>query len=154
MKSFFSIQILCLLLLSSFNGVIVDARIGSNNNKNKNAAIPQKPAIKIGSEQQRQQQHQEQQHDDEQHERSLLSNVVENLKSELPSLIESIHHASFNTHRSFGGGPTSSSSRSLEQAWARDNNGDILWWIWLIIALGIALCFCLCCCTSVCCLRD
>ena len=152
MKSFLSIQILCLLLLSSFNGLVVDARIGNNNNKN--AAIPRKPAIKIGSEQQQQQQH------DEQH-RSLLSNVVENLKSELPSLIESIHHASFNTHRAFGGGPTSSrdksslsSSRSLEQAWARDNNGDILWWIWLIIALGIALCFCLCCCTSVCCLRD
>merc|ERR1719491_1469014 len=33
------------------------------------------------------------------------------------------------------------------QAWARDQNGNILWWIWLIIGLCIVGCCCVSCCS-------
>mmetsp|Transcript_81 Transcript_81/g.104 ORF Transcript_81/g.104 Transcript_81/m.104 type:complete len:280 (+) Transcript_81:47-886(+) len=49
----------------------------------------------------------------------------------------------------------SSTHRSLYQAWARDTNGKILWWIWFIIALCLTGCCCVSCCfLSACCLKD
>lgn len=41
-----------------------------------------------------------------------------------------------------------------KQEWARNDDGELLWWIWLIVGLSIALCCFVCCCSSACCLRD
>ena len=51
---------------------------------------------------------------------------------------------------------TPDSERNLiqEQAWARDDEGQILWWIWLIIAICGFICCFVCCWSSACCLRD
>ena len=105
-----------------------------------------------------------------------IDTLVINSSSSLVSTTPVSSDAFLQRRRSLGGGPTttpaataassssSSSStpasastshhRSLYQEWARDTNGNILWWIWLIIALCIAGCLCVCCCFSVCCLRD
>eukprot|EP00537_Pseudo-nitzschia_pungens_P018474 CAMPEP_0172408064 /NCGR_PEP_ID=MMETSP1061-20121228/75660_1 /TAXON_ID=37318 /ORGANISM="Pseudo-nitzschia pungens, Strain cf. pungens" /LENGTH=230 /DNA_ID=CAMNT_0013144181 /DNA_START=479 /DNA_END=1170 /DNA_ORIENTATION=+ len=48
----------------------------------------------------------------------------------------------------------SNARRRLNQEWARDENGKILWWIWVVIGASIAMCGLFCCCMSVCCLRD
>ena len=67
------------------------------------------------------------------------------------------------SHRSLGGGVNHSASwnkfqrnRNLvqQQSWARNDEGEILWWIWLIIGLSCGLCVIVCCCSSACCLRD
>ena len=111
-----------------------------------------------------------------------LRNVVTNVMHEIDTLVINSSFSLVSTtpvssdaflqrRRSLGGGPTTtpvataassstpasastSHHRSLYQEWARDTNGNILWWIWLIIALCIAGCLCVCCCFSVCCLRD
>lgn len=111
-----------------------------------------------------------------------LRNVVTNVMHEIDTLVINSSSSLVSTtpvssdaflqrRRSLGGGPTTtptaisassstpasastSHHRSLYQEWARDTNGNILWWIWLIIALCIAGCLCVCCCFSVCCLRD
>ncbi len=60
------------------------------------------------------------------------------------------------SHRSLGGGVGSDSQRKLiqEQSWARDDEGEILWWIWLIIGVCAFICLFVCCWSSACCLRD
>jgi len=137
---------------------IVDARrLGEDySNNNNNAIICDGVAatgeIKID---QNQNQNQDQQ-------RSLWD-VVDNLKYEITQLIIAQQNQNQNqNHRSLGGGISQQheqqqqqQQRSLYQEWARNDEGMLHWWIWLIIALCIAACLCLsCCCFSVCCLRD
>ena len=64
-----------------------------------------------------------------------------------------------NSHRSLGASDataTLSTIRNLaqQQSWARDDDGKILWWIWLIIGLSCGFFCFVCCCASACCLRD
>mmetsp|Transcript_17289 Transcript_17289/g.43131 ORF Transcript_17289/g.43131 Transcript_17289/m.43131 type:complete len:118 (-) Transcript_17289:339-692(-) len=75
--------------------------------------------------------------------------------------VRSVSHLLQGSHRSLGGGVEvdasfSKNSRSLAQtqSWARDDDGNILWWIWLIIGLGCGFFCIVCCCASACCLRD
>jgi hypothetical protein len=134
MRSFLSIiSFLLLLSLSLPNGVFVDARI------NTPESIVVKPAITIGSNTNVTR---------EQDNQSITAATVRGVRLFFES-----------SHRSLGGGVngvSSSSGRSLyqQQEWARDDEGKILWWIWLVIALSGALCFFVCCCASACCLQD
>lgn len=97
--------------------------------------------------------------EDDQDRRSLVWNVIDNLKNVMTQLvIESNQDTNQNqNHRSLGGGIITQHQqrqRSLYQEWARDSTGTLYWWIWLIIALSIAGCCCFTCCFSVCFLRD
>mmetsp|Transcript_15441 Transcript_15441/g.31985 ORF Transcript_15441/g.31985 Transcript_15441/m.31985 type:complete len:118 (+) Transcript_15441:1671-2024(+) len=73
----------------------------------------------------------------------------------------SVSHSPQGSHRSLGGGvkvdasfPKNHRSLAQTQSWARDDDGKILWWIWLTIGLSSALFCIVCCCASACCLRD
>jgi hypothetical protein len=128
MRSFLSILFFGFLLSLLYlqNGAVVDARIHAPDEA---AAIPVK----------RQQQRQ----------RSSL--LIEWGVGDL------LQGSSSHGHRSLGGGVSDVlSTRNLfqQQSWARDDDGNFLWWIWLIIGLSCALFWFVCCCASACCLRD
>lgn len=165
MRSFLSLTMLffgLLLSLSLPNGA-VDARINSNSNSNRSTKIegsPQnakpvivKPAIKIGSSSKQQTQSMESATATSTRPQRRRSLLTESVAMGVRHLLSSEHG-----HRSLGGGVVSDtdSERSLaqQQDWARDDSGNILWWIWLIIGLSCAMCCIVCCCASACCLRD
>jgi len=127
MRSFLSILFFgfLLALVSLQNDVVVDARIHASGDA---AAIP----VKRRQQQQRS---------------SSVGNLLQGSSS----------------HRSLGGGALASDAtatlptiRNLaqQQSWARDDDGKILWWIWLIIGLSCGFFCFVCCCASACCLRD
>lgn len=127
MKSFLSTLLFGLLLsLLSLPNVFVDARI--------NSPFPA-DAIKVESTAK------------EQLQRSLIATT--DTMNGVRALIEG-------NHRTLGGGVESYYQRDLiqEQTWARDDEGNILWWIWLIIAICCFICLFVCCWSSACCLRD
>jgi len=136
MRSFFSIiSFLLLLSLSLPNGVLVDARV------NHPESVVGKSGITIGS--------------------NTKSTREQDNQSIAAATARGVRLLFQSSHRSLGGGvngvsSSSSSGRSLyqQQEWARDDEGKILWWIWLIIALCGALCCFVCCCASACCLQD
>lgn len=109
-----------LALVSLQNDVVVDARIHASGDA---AAIPVK---------RRQQQRS-----------SSMGNLLQGSSSQ----------------RSLGGGAlasdasaTLSTIRNLtqQQSWARDDDGNILWWIWLIIGLSCCFFCYICCFVSTC----
>jgi len=136
MRSFVSALFFGLLLsLVSLPNGVVDARIRTPFDAN---AIKVEPNAK------------------DQPQRSVFEN------SALLDTVNGVRMLLQGSHRSLGGGVENSPvsfpkfQRSLvqQQSWARDDEGKILWWIWLIIGLCCGLCCVVCCCASACCLRD
>mmetsp|Transcript_25082 Transcript_25082/g.54996 ORF Transcript_25082/g.54996 Transcript_25082/m.54996 type:complete len:175 (+) Transcript_25082:263-787(+) len=168
MKSF--LWIVLVILFSSFRADIVDARIGSFRDDNADAytyvdvdvdvdagvsRILRKPVKTITIESQQDQpslEKEQQQRREPQSVRFLLpEELADKTTPNLSGLLVGVVGDSTAFQSQSEGNDR---NRQLYQEWARDERGDILWWIWLIIGLSIVLCVCLCCCTSVCCLRD
>ena len=169
MKSFLSI--IFVLLLSPFEAIVVDARIGSFHDDNADvytdvdvdagvSRILRQPAktMTIESQQEQPSLEEEQQHQrqESQSVRSLLlEELADNTNTNLPDLLlVGVVGDSTAFQSQSNDNDNRNRNRQLYQEWARDEKGDIIWWIWLFIGLSIGLCVCLCCCTSVCCLRD
>jgi hypothetical protein len=135
MRSFLSTFFfgLFLALLSLSNDGVVDARINTPGDV---TAVPMKSPMQIGTE------------------KAHRPQGIESSLLEAPIVAETIRGMGVllqgRGHRSLGGG------RSLAQqpSWARDDEGNILWWVWLIIGLSCFMCCLVCCCASACCLRD
>lgn len=140
MRSFLSYLFFGLLLtLLSRPNSLVDARI--NTPPSGDSVVPANPAIQIES-------------DSKQNKPRAQRFLLENLPvAETVQGVKSLLEGS-SGHRSLGGGVEDARDLIQQQAWARDDEGKILWWIWLIIALCCTCCCLVCCVSSACCLRD
>ena len=85
-----------------------------------------------------------------------------NTLDEVAEMVQGVRQLFQGSHRSLGGGVELDASslknnhRQLAQtqSWARNDDGNLYWWIWLIIGLSCGLCCIICSCAMlpmVCC---
>ena len=163
MKSFLSIVVV--ILLSSFQAVVVDARIGSFPDDNADAytdvdgdaGVPRilpklANTITIESQQEQpslQQQQEGQQRREPQSVRSLLLEELANNRNAILSDLLLVGVIKDSTAFQSQSKDSHNRNRRLYKEWARNEKGGFLWWTWIIIGLSIVfLCFCLCFCAG------